>query len=140
MWPISTSDAWMPDQLAATLGLIGLGVLGASIWFVFFRGWAHYSLGPVGFIGMPWLALAFGILLGAHALGDWDAAVGFARDVLFLGSIVLCVTTMAFQRPMWALPPWYRSMKDEESRAERNGAGPRSVRRRRSRARRGSSK
>jgi hypothetical protein len=101
--------------------VILFGGLGFIVWMGVWRSWAKTRMpNRYAMLAAPWLGLW--ILLGtvAHAVTSewavpWIDWIEYARHA----SLIVGVCASVFQRPRWALPPWFRRLRDAESVAAR---------------------
>jgi len=100
--------------------------LGASVWVGRVRGWTKQRDTNVfarDALAVPWVSLYIGLLCaswGIKAILGTGLAMGV---IVVVGGVFttlsFCVTT--FERPRWALPPWYRQQLEKEEGFVRSG-------------------
>jgi len=121
------------QTLLALVAAMVIVVLGAADWLGFFRGWTRQRDTYVfarDALAVPWAALYVSLLCLA-----WAARIAFGSDLpmrvgVFLGVIFMVIgsSAVAFERPRWALPPWYRRQLEQEAAAKQYGRAMRSKR------------
>ncbi|TAK31708.1 MAG: hypothetical protein EPO21_16850 [Chloroflexota bacterium] len=109
------------------IGLFGLILAGAAIWFGWWRSWVdHPRLQYYAWRipGGPWIALAMTVVAvdgTLQHLGFDSSKVVPEAIMLYVVAVlsIIGLSVMAFHWPRWALPPWYRKLM-----LERNGPSP----------------